>query len=227
MKYAIVDGAKAEAQPKLRGTCSYCGSEMIARCGRHKIWHWAHKSRADCDPWWESEGEWHRQWKNHFPVEWQEVIHVDELTGEKHIADIKNPFGLVIEFQSSNIKPEEKKSREDFYKEMIWVVNGNRNDLTEAYFNMGLSGPIQKNPLAYQINWYGKGKFLHNWGDSQVKVYLDFGKDVVWRLVFFDEKKKVGTVGPLSKEAFINDCMKGKKISVSYLPDEDQADEIK
>lgn len=227
MKYAIVDGAKAEAQPKLRGTCSYCGSEMIARCGRHKIWHWAHKSRADCDPWWESEGEWHRQWKNHFPEEWQEVIQVDELTGEKHIADVKNPFGLVIEFQSSNIKPEEKKSREDFYKDMIWVVNGNRNDLTEAYFNMGLSGPIQRNPLVYQINWYGKGKFLHNWGDSQVKVYLDFGKDVVWRLVFFDTKKKVGAIGSLSKEAFINDCLKGKEISVSYLPDEDQSDEIK
>lgn len=221
MKYAIVDGERSEATPKLKGTCSFCGAEMIARCGRHKIWHWAHKSRADCDPWWESESEWHRAWKNHFPEEWQEVIHFDNTTGEKHIADVKNPFGLVIEFQHSNIKPEEKQSREKFYKEMIWVVNGNRSDLTEAYFNMGLRGPIQNNPLAYQINWMGRGKFLENWGESEVKVYLDFGKDHVWRLVFYDKKKKVGAVGPLAKEEFINNCLSGKEISVSYLPESD------
>lgn len=225
MKYAIVDGGKSEATPKLKGACNCCGSEMIARCGRHKIWHWAHKSRADCDPWWESEGEWHRNWKNHFPVEWQEEIHIDDSTGEKHIADVKNPHGLVIEFQNSNIKREEKESRENFYKEMIWVVNGDRGDLTKDYFDMGLSGPIQENPLAYQIKWCGRGKFLENWGESKAKVYLDFGKDVVWRLAFFDKKKKVGAVGPLSKKAFIEDCLKGKKISVSYMPGSDVSNE--
>ncbi|MEC5208318.1 competence protein CoiA [Vogesella perlucida] len=224
MKYALVEGEKSEATPKLKGTCSFCGSEMVAKCGRHKIWHWSHKSRAECDPWWESEGEWHRNWKNHFPEDWQEVIHIDASTGEKHIADVKSPYGLVIEFQNSNIKPEEKKSREDFYKEMIWVVNGSRDDLTEAYFNMGLNGPIQKNPLAYQISWLGRGKFMENWGDSKSKVYLDFGKDHVWRLVFFDAKKKVGAVGPLAKEAFISDCLKGKEISVSYIPESDESD---
>ena len=226
MKYAFVNGEKVKAQPKLRGTCIFCGSEMVARCGRYKIWHWAHKSKADCDPWWESEGEWHRAWKNKFPEDWQEVVHIDELTGEKHIADIKNPYGLVIEFQHSNIKPEEKESREQFYKDMIWVVNGNRGDLTEAYFNMGLSGPIQENPLAYQISWLGRGNFLQKWGNSEVKVYLDFGKDIIWRLVFFDAKKKVGAVGPLPKQDFINDCLSGKTISVSYLPTEETTHEI-
>lgn len=224
MKYSIVDGEKAEAKPKLKGTCNYCGSEMIARCGRHKIWHWAHKTKADCDPWWESEGEWHRNWKNHFPVDWQEVIHRDESTGEKHIADVKNPYGLIIEFQNSNIKPEEKESRENFYKDLIWVVNGDRGDLTESYFNMGLSDPIQENPLAYQIRWFGRGKFLENWGESKAKVYLDFGKDVVWRLVYFDKNKKIGAVGPLFKEALINDCLSGKDISVSYLPETEKND---
>jgi len=192
VKYALVNGIKKEAEPKLRGVCCYCRAEMIARCGRYKIRHWAHKSRAECDPWWESEGEWHRNWKNHFPIDWQEVVHFDEVTGEKHIADIKNPHGLVIEFQNSSMTQEERQSREKFYKKMIWVVNGNRSDLTEAYFNMGLSGPIQKNPLAYQISWMGRGKFLESWGEAKAKVYLDFGKDVVWRLVFFDKKKKIG-----------------------------------
>ena len=219
MKYALVEGIKKDAEPSLRGVCSYCGSEMIARCGRHKIWHWAHKSRAECDPWWESEGEWHRSWKHHFPTDWQEVVHFDESTGEKHIADIKNPHGLVIEFQNSTMTQEERQSREKFYKEMIWVVNGNRGNLTDAYFNMGLSGPIQNDPLAYQISWMGRGKFLENWGEAEAKVYLDFGKDVVWRLVFYDKKKKIGAVGPLSKTDFIQYCLTGTKISVSYLPE--------
>ncbi|MBA4078170.1 MAG: hypothetical protein C0508_24295 [Cyanobacteria bacterium PR.023] len=121
----------------------------------------------------------------------------------------------MIEFQNSNIKPEERISREKFYKDMIWVVNGNRGDLTEAYFNMGLSGPIQKNPLAYQISWLGRGKFLANWVESEAKVYLDFGKNHVWRR------------GPLAKEAFISDCLKGKVISVSYIPETEEPNEAK
>jgi len=66
-----------------------------------------------------------RDWKNRFPKEWQEVIHHD-LSGEKHIADVKTPDGLIIEFQHSAINPEELASRESFYKNMIWVVDGQR-----------------------------------------------------------------------------------------------------
>lgn len=222
MKYALVNGQKAEAEPKLKGECSCCGAEMIARCGQYKVWHWGHKRKSECDPWWESEGEWHRNWKNHFPVDWQEEIHIDEITGEKHIADVKNPHGLVIEFQHSNISSVEKNARENFYKKMIWVVNGNRGDLTESYFNMGLnSEPIQRDPLAYQLDWYGRGNFMEKWGDSNAHVYLDFGRDVIWRLVFFDKRKKRGVVGPLQKQAFIQDCLHGTKISVSCLQEDE------
>ena len=217
MRYAIVDGTKVEAQPKLKGSCTNCFSEMVPKCGRVKVWHWAHKGKPPCDPWWESETDWHREWKDHFPKEWQEVSHIAPVTGEKHIADVKNPYGLVIEFQNSQIKPEERLSREKFYGEMIWIVNGLRGDLDESYFNMGLSGPIQENPLAYQVSWWGRSQFLNNWCDSEAKVYLDFGKDVLWRLVFFDSQKKVGAVGPIPKKCLIDDCRNGKAISVSFL----------
>ena len=225
MHFALVNGIKVEAKPKLKGVCTNCGSEMIAKCGRVKVWHWSHKNNLSCDPWWESETKWHREWKNKFPAEWQEISHIDPLTGEKHIADVKNPHGLVVEFQHSPIKDEERCSREDFYGEMVWVVDGTRGALDESYFNMGRSGPIQDDPLAYQINWMGRGKFLHNWGESKVKVYLDFGKEVLWRLVFFDGSKKVGAVGPLPKKTFIEDCFKGTRISVTKLKnDSEEAD---
>jgi hypothetical protein len=138
---------------------------------------------------------------------------------------VKNPFGLVIEFQHSTIKLEERISREEFYKKMIWVVDGTRGELDESYFNMGLSGPLQKSPLAYQITWWGHGRLLHNWSESKVKVYLDFGKDMLWRLILFDSAQKVGAVGPLPKTAFIEDCLKGSEISVTELPDEKISDE--
>ena len=66
----------------------------MAKCGKEKIWHWAHKSRSHCDSWWSPEGEWHKGWKEVFPDEWQEQIHTDEKTGERHIADVKTPKGL-------------------------------------------------------------------------------------------------------------------------------------
>ena len=66
----------------------------------------------------ETETQWHRNWKNKFPIVWQEIFLHDEQTGELHIADVRTEHGLVIEFQHSHIKPEERISRENFYK--IW-----------------------------------------------------------------------------------------------------------
>ena len=126
MKFALVDNQKIEASKGLKGICPICHQPVIAKCGEIKMDHWAHKSLAQCDKWWEHETEWHRSWKNKFPLDWQEVIAIDEMTGEKHIADIKTDKGMVIEFQHSNISAEERISREKFYKNMIWVIDGTR-----------------------------------------------------------------------------------------------------
>jgi len=124
MRYAIHEGSKSLPMPKKRGTCPYCHSEVIAKCGPRYIWHWAHVSEADCDPWWENETDWHREWKSYFPIECQEVIHHDPKTMEKHIADVKTKNGTIIEFQNSNMTLEELHSRESFYGKMFWIVNG-------------------------------------------------------------------------------------------------------
>ena len=128
MRYAIVDGERAEAKPRLRGACQCCGGQTISKCGEHVVWHWAHRRREDCDPWWESETEWHRSWKDRFPPDWQEVVHCDPATREKHIADVKTPHSLVIEIQNSPIHPEEMRSREKFYESIVWIVIGDRRE---------------------------------------------------------------------------------------------------
>ena len=126
MQFALVNGIKTEAIPGGKGICSCCGSETIAKCGNYKIWHWSHKSRKNCDSWWENETEWHRQWKSYFPIENREVIQFDPVSGEKHIADVKTSNQMVIEFQNSPIDIKELQSRERFYQKMIWIVNGEK-----------------------------------------------------------------------------------------------------
>ncbi len=88
--------------------------------------HWAHQSLRHCDTWWENETEWHRDWKSKFNQEWQEVVHHDSLTNEKHVADIKTSAGLVVELQNSTISLDEVESRERFYGKMIWIVNAEK-----------------------------------------------------------------------------------------------------
>src|SRR6266705_700580 len=125
MKFALINGERREAEPGLTGACPIHGHPMVARCGDLRTWHWAHKGSLSCDPWWENETEWHRNWKGRFPRDWQEVICQAEQ-GEKHIADVKTDREWVIEFQHSHIKPEERRLRDLFYKRLIWVVDGTR-----------------------------------------------------------------------------------------------------
>ncbi len=124
MKFSYVDGIKVEAFKGGVGKCICCGNETIAKCGSKRINHWAHKTLIDCDPWWENETPWHREWKNRFPNDWQEVIHFDDKSGEKHIADVKTKNGIIIEFQNSPMSLEELESREKFYKNVVWILNG-------------------------------------------------------------------------------------------------------
>jgi len=73
MKYALNDGNKVEASKGAKGFCPSCGSELIAKCGEVNVNHWAHKGNRNYDSWWENETDWHRSWKDKFPMDWQEA----------------------------------------------------------------------------------------------------------------------------------------------------------
>lgn len=173
MKFAQVNGVKAEAQQGLRGACEVCQSVMIAKCGNERMKHWAHKSKISCDPWWENETEWHRAWKNRFPENWQEIIHKDPTTGEMHKADIKTTSGLVIEFQRSAIEPAEMLSREHFYKNMVWVVDGTRLMRDYPRFCKGFSS-LRQTVKGFFLSSFPDECFPSSWLASSVPVYFDF-----------------------------------------------------
>lgn len=175
MKFALVNGNKAEATKGAKGQCPLCGSDLIAKCGEIKINHWAHKGNRNCDPWWENETEWHRSWKDNFPKEWQEVVQFDE-SGEKHIADVKTESGCVLEFQHSYLNPEEHRSRNAFYSKLVWVVDGARRKTDKSQFQKIYKEgtTVFKGLLVKRVPFPDECRLLKEWIDSNALVFFDF-----------------------------------------------------
>jgi competence protein CoiA len=183
MKFALINGQRQEAQPNLSGQCPACDQAMIAKCGNVKVWHWAHKGRRICDPWWENETEWHRAWKGQFPESWQEVVHKAD-NGKKHIADVKTDQGWVIEFQHSPIEPEERRSRDTFYPKLVWVVDGARRkrDRTQFQNALNMSIPTVSGSPVRRI-FSDKCVLLEEWAGCRAPVFFDFGgENLCWLL---------------------------------------------
>ena len=244
MRLAFVDGVRAQHAPTLRGKCCLCGDDMIAKCGQYVRWHWAHKARITCDPWQESETDWHRYWKDAFPADCQEVVHVDGRTHEKHIADVKTPGGFVVEVQHSPIAEHEALSRERFYKNMIWIVDARHLD---GWFYVGISHDLAScSPMMYQVEWWGTSRLLEKWSNSEVHVYFDVmnsatehegndgklwflphetiipvEKPVLWRLLEFDPVDKTGYLAPVQAEVVIEAVMDGNIPPLHECEEED------
>lgn len=208
MKFALVNGDRAEATKGTKGLCPSCGSELIARCGESNVNHWAHKGNRNCDPWWENETDWHRSWKGKFSKDWQE-IHFDE-NGEKHIADVKTRSGYVLEFQHSYLKPEERRSRNAFYRQLVWVVDGTRRKTDKPQFQRILqeSTTVIREPLIKRVHFPDECRLLKEWHDSNVLVFFDYqeAKETNQSMLWFLFPKIETTeayISPFSRQNFI------------------------
>ncbi len=174
MQFALVNNERIEANPGLKASCPGCLQPVTAKCGEQRIWHWAHSAKRTCDKWSEPETKWHRDWKNNFSFDWQECRMQDQSSGEWHIADVRANHGLVIEFQHSALKPEERRARENFYRNMIWVVNGARLKTMYPRFVEGkkLVGRVVEGE-AFLLP-YPEDCLPRNWLNSPVPIVFDF-----------------------------------------------------
>jgi competence CoiA-like predicted nuclease len=154
MIYGLLNGEKIEASPEVKNAkCQCCNSDLIAKCGDIKIWHFAHKTKNECSSWWKPMTEWHKNWQEQFPKNCREVVHKCQETGEKHIADVKIQIAgkeLVIEFQNSPISKKEIKSRDLFYKDIIWVLNGEKYEFYQSEHTRNYSLCANDNKI-YQV----------------------------------------------------------------------------
>ena len=203
MKFALVDGERQEARPNLQGTCPACSQQTIAKCGEIRAPHWAHRGRRFCDPWWENETEWHRAWKEQFPAAWQEIVHIAD-DGAKHIADVKTDHGWTIDFQHSYLKPEERRSRDAFYRQLVWVVNGMRRKTDAAQFNraLGASMPVGGSQWPRRVLVEACG-LLREWQGSSSAIFFDFGNDQVLWWVLAKRSNGLAYVAPISRIEFV------------------------
>jgi competence protein CoiA len=175
MKFALVNGDRVEATKEAKGLCPGCGSELTARCGEVKINHWAHKGNRKCDPWWENETDWHRSWKDKFPIEWQEKTCSGE-NGELHFADVETDSGWVLEFQHSYLNPEKRRARNAFYRKLVWVVDGTRRKTDRSQFEKAIedSTVICEKPLVRRVYYPEECKLLKEWDNSSSLIFFDF-----------------------------------------------------
>lgn len=228
MKYALIDNTKTEATKGSIGICPVCSSELIAKCGPDRMNHWAHKGTRNCDPWWENETEWHRAWKSNFPPEWQEVIHTDTQTGEKHIADVCTANGFVVEFQHSFLRAEERIKREQFYKKMIWIVDGTRLKKDYPRFIKAKDNFRLTSKKGHFLVDFPDQCFPSAWVGSLVPVVLDFkGIEQInyandWRYplyLLFPRTESLETyVAIISRQSFINSVLTGDFFKKDQAP---------
>lgn len=225
MKFALVNDSKQLPAPGVSGECPSCGAEMISKCGNVRVPHWAHRSVKHCDSWWEPETEWHRAWKSEFMVERQEIA-LRASDGELHIADVHHPeTGLALEFQHSAIKPEEAASREAFWRNMAWVVDGLRLKRMRSKFFQDLS--------RYRLHLNTSRLFMFAvpqeeelvpaiWRQRGAPVFLDFGpgsdpfhpdyeecEHNLWCILFGDPPTH-SCVLPVAKETFLSAAREGR-----------------
>lgn len=203
MKFALVNGERREAAKGLTGICIGCEQPMIPKCGPVKVKHWAHKSKCMCDHWWESETEWHRSWKNRFPIEFQEIRHRAE-SGEWHIADVKTAQGWVLEFQNSPISVEERNARTSFYRTVSWVVNGVRLQRDRDQFFKALKNgrAICVGPSITKI-FSSESSLIEKWSDCLAAVFFDFGDDEFLWLLYPTNSAHWRFIVPVRREDFI------------------------
>jgi len=158
MIWGIKDKERIKAKPDQEAKCDLCEGELTPKCGVVKSWHWAHKSKVDCDNWYEPETEWHVNWKNEFPKEQQEI------KMDNHRADVKTKEGLIIEFQNSSISPDDICDREKFYGDnMIWILNGE---------TLGKGLEIRDKISYFTFIWKNPSQ---SWFYSDKQIYIDIG----------------------------------------------------
>lgn len=173
MNLATKNNERIIATPKDKATCPLCNQEVIAKCGSIKIWHWSHKSKINCDSFGECETKWHLNWKNEFPIEQQEFIM------GRHKADIRTSSRFIIELQNSPISSEEIKDREDYYKRMVWLLNG-------STLCKGLELRNKKNRITFR--WKHPPK---SWWNVTKQIYIDLNplnNDLYKRKEYIEKK---------------------------------------
>ncbi len=144
------------------------------------------------------------------------------VDGEIHIADIKTATGTVLEFQHSPISPTEQASREGFYGQMAWLVNGMRLKRDLSSFQEALTyAQVADTKLRAWVVTDEASAIIERWRARRRPVFLDFGdadfssrrlpmKDLLWHLRYFRGGRVLVT--PVSRQSVVEHYLVGTPV---------------
>lgn len=176
--------------------------------------HWAHPGK-DCDPWHEHETDWHRYWKSLVPADCVEVT--IEKNGKRHRADIVTRSGTVIELQHSSISVEDIEEREGFYGKMVWLFDVSNCRPEPQYQWSVITGEkcetitkelrlrIRPKDDHHTFRWCHPRKSI---AYTKTPVYLDVGRDEIFRLKKMYSEKRCGGWGILKSKSVFEDWLR-------------------
>jgi hypothetical protein len=137
---------------------------------------------------------------------------------------VKTVHGRVLEFQNSPICEQERRSREEFYRPMYWIVNGQRLkwDRPQFFKSLRCGRIMSANPLTLIVP-LESCVLLRKWAGSRVRVFFDFGETededdmfrfrapVLWSL---DPRRPNGTVvlRPVYRKSFLESVIKNEPL---------------
>ncbi len=193
------------AEGYMKYYCPICGEKLQLKRGDVRVHHYSHRSGSKCfDCWHYDMSEWHSKWQEQFPMNSREIVF--EKDGEKHRADIFIN-DTIIEFQHSNLSPNEFKERNTFYLSLgykvIWVF-----DLIEDYYadRFYKYGEVSSN---YYIWINPKNTFFNYTEDEKINVYFQiydntwsYNKDYLFDKSFYNYG---GTLLKIRKHRLFND----------------------
>ncbi|TQD27921.1 competence protein CoiA [Methanolobus vulcani] len=218
-----IRAAKKNKSEEIKAYCPLCDwpkceKPLVYKTGEVNIHHFAHPEGTECSDKWSrgKESEWHLGWKNLVNKKYCEVPIVKGW--KKHRADIQNKNGLVIELQNSPISVSEIHEREDFYNNMIWLINGQEKRIIvhspDSYCGSGY-WPDDCNMIIWK---YSKKAIL----EAKKRIFIDIGNEEILYIVknvngsYYSETNEGNRFGGylISKTDFVDYFLKAKNNSV-------------
>lgn len=129
--------------------CPCCKSLLIQKRGQINVWHFAHKTLADCVSYYDGKSEWHRKMQELFPEKNREVYN-NEFG--RHFYDVLTDKNRIIEFQHSPISV------------------GEFEDRTECYRSHSLANNAE--PPVWVFDWPDKTFYLAHRGEGNFRTVV-------------------------------------------------------
>ncbi len=175
----IVFAMRSEKGHLPEAFCPCCKKPLLLRAGNVRRAHWAHLTAESCDEWWEKESEWRNKWVHKLcELPNVDIENVIEKDGAKHFYDARFNESLVVICRRKKIPANQLINREDFFGDMVWLVDGRTSEYQEYVQFMYSRKRIKIEGILdgqmCKMWFYPNSRLFNRWRDSQRPVVFDF-----------------------------------------------------